>query len=156
MASGNFFGGQFFGGGFFGVLPSIVSTATPGFHKWLHIPSQIKGETEAAKLARRIREGTLPIPIAPVVVDAGSAYADKLIKLSAGIARFRADAEVSRKTIARLEREQRKRQTAALRKKLLHAQQALTLATVQEAVLMEEMEVLDIAFFAHTALRIVY
>lgn len=149
-------------GGSFGVAwgaswgaGAVAPSATPGFHRRVHIPDQSRGESEAEKLARRILEGTIQAPIAPPLVDFGADYAKKSVRLAAGIARFRAEAEISRKAIAKLEATQRKRQTAALRKQLLHAQQALQLATVQEAVLMEEMEVIDVAYFAHLTLRMI-
>lgn len=132
--------------------PTVVSTNTPGRIRRLG-KTYYRGEEENEKLARRIREGTIPAPVEPPpAVAPTDDYAKKSARLAAGIAKLRAESDRHRKEIERLERA---RETAKLRRELLLAQQALQLATVQEAVLLEEMEVLDIAFFAHVALRMV-
>ena len=68
--------------------------------------------------------------------------------LGAGIARLNAEAEALRGEIARLEQA---KQTPTVARDLLHAQQALQLATVHAEVLSEEMEVIGIALVAHIA-----
>lgn len=117
--------------------------------------SQTRVEDAAEKLARRIREGTLPAPVEESKPDQATEYAAKSAKLAQGIAKARAEALTYRAEIERLEQAQIKRQTAKLQRELLRAQQALTLATVQEAVFLEEMEVMDIAYVASAVLRIV-
>lgn len=68
--------------------------------------------------------------------------------LSAGIDRLRSEADGHR---AEIDRQTKLGPQAA--RNLLRSQQALQLATVQQAVLTEEREVIDIACFAHAALR---
>lgn len=144
MTPGNFFGGAFFGGGFFGsIQPSLVQGGIK------HLRAQFRGvEDEAEKLARRIREGTIPAPVAkpvPAKVD----YAAESARLAVAIQRFRGEAEAHRAEIDRLKAAER---TAKLDHQILLAEQAYQLAKVQEAVFLEEMEVLDVAYFAVTAL----
>lgn len=115
-----------------------------------HIRAQFRGvEDEAEKLARRIREGTLPGPVAPEKVD----YARESARLAIAIARFRSEANAHRDAIAELKAQLRAEQSAKLEHQILLAEQAYQLAKLQEAVFLEEMEVLDVAYFAVTALR---
>lgn len=112
-------------------------------------------ESEADKLARRIREGTLPAQAVPAQApEQRGEYTAKSASLAAAIARFRAESEAARKSIAVIEAAQMKRETAKLRGELIRAQQALQLAQVQEAVMLEEMEMLDVAFVASVALGV--
>lgn len=80
-----------------------------------------------------------------------SAPVDNVEMLSAGIERLRAEAAAHRDEIARLEKA---KQTPKVDGDLLRAQQALQLAMVHEAVLSEEMEVLDIACFTYAVLSV--
>lgn len=125
---------------------------TPGFTT--HLPGRKRHESDEEKLARRVREGTVQLPPKPLTVDSGPNYAREAKRLAAAIATARADAEASRQAIARLEERARLRQTEQARSELLRAEQALQLAVVQEAVFLEELEVLDVAFFAAAALRV--
>lgn len=154
--SGNFSGGSFSGavGGF-----SVDAIPTGGGGEIRHRIKlgQDRGETEAEKLARRISEGTLPAPFVPVQQDSEQAerYRLESARLALAISMARDDAAAAKAEIERLEQAQIKRQTAKLQKQLLHAQQAHQLAMVQEAVFLEEMEVVDIAFVASTVLNMV-
>lgn len=145
---GGFYGRGYYGGGYWGgELAVSVQTNTPGRIRHFGMPGQVRGvENEAEKLARRINEGTIQVPVAPQ--DQASYYAKESLKLTAALAKATADAEASRQAIARLEERARLRQTEKAQRELLIAQQALALAQVREAVLREEMEVLDIAFLA--------
>lgn len=111
-------------------------------------------ELRALEEARRLREATLP-ELPPQVRD----YSDKSRKIAAAIVRFREDEErllaeaaALRERIAALEARRRARGIAKLRRELLLNEQALQLAQAQEAALLEEMEVIDIAYFAYMAL----
>lgn len=116
--------------------------------------AQYNVEDEGEKLARRIREGTIPAP-AVVKPDVQSKYVAESARLARGIAKARDEARAYRKEIERLEAAQVKRQTAKLQRELLRAQQALQLVTVQEAVFLEEMEVVDVAFVASAVISAV-
>lgn len=136
------------GGG--GTVPPISSAATPGFR----IPGQFKVEDEADKLARRLREGTIQPPAAPKE-DPLPAYYRQSARLSQAIVQARAEAAQLKETIAVLERrilaaiaDQRER----FERQLLLAQQRAAFIAVQEAQLLEEMEVLEIAFIAVVAI----
>lgn len=133
-------------------IDSAVASATPGRIRRIGIPGQFRdAEDDAEKLARRIREGTVPeIPAPAVPEPAESVYSREAAKLAAAIARFREDARKAEEAVARLERDQ---DTARARKALLHAQQALVLARAQEAAMLEELEVMDVAFLASFAIR---
>lgn len=150
---GNFSGGSFSGASG-GLSVDAEATATPGrVVRNLGLKATYKVEDETEKLARRVREGTIQAPPVPAVVPTISPsdrYIKKSARLASGISKLRAEADSHREEIAKLERAL---ETAKVRKALLRAQQALQLATVQEAVLIEEMEVLDIAFLAHVSLR---
>lgn len=152
---GNFSGGSFSGavGGFSVDGGAAVVTATPGRIRQHLGRAQFRVEDEAEKLARRIREGTVAAPPVPRQPFAPSEeYIRKSATLAAGIARLRDESERHREAIASLEKAQDKaREVEKVRRGLLRAQQALQLAMVQEAVLIEEMEVLDVSFLAQTA-----
>lgn len=81
------------------------------------------------------------------IARAISAARDESTGLRAQIAALEAEAQAEgiRRTLA---------EQARLERALLLAQQRLTLLAVQEAVLIEEMEVLDIAFFAVIAVTV--
>lgn len=115
-------------------------------------------ESEEDKLARRIREGTIKAPEAVQLRPTGPDYAVEAKRLSLAIDQARARAEAANKAIARIEAVERKRQKDAARDRLRHelllAQQALQLAQVQEAVYLEELEVLDVAFIASAVLTL--
>ena len=132
-------------------IDSAVASATPGRIRRIGIPGQFRdAEDDAEKLARRIREGTVQEIQAPEAPEAESVYFREAAKLAAAIARFRADARASEGAIARLELAQ---DTAKAQRALLHAQQALVLARAQEAAMLEELEVMDVAFLATVAIR---
>lgn len=132
-------------------VPPAPATNTPGFlGRVRNLDERRRYETEEEKLERRIREGTIQAPVEPAPEPAEAVYSREAIKLSAAIAKFRADARASEEAIARLEKAQ---DTARARKALLHAQQALVLARAQEAAMLEEMEVMDVAFVANLAVR---
>lgn len=135
----------------FDSSPIIVpDTATPGL---LRIPAFHKVEPEAEKLARR-RSYETPTQPKPAP-DLSAAYAAKSAKLAKAIQRLNAESEGYRAQIAafeaRIAAEQQAKARAAIERQLLIAQQALTLAIAQEAAIAEEMEVIDIAFFALVA-----
>lgn len=139
-----------------GVTPTPPpDTNTPGFIRRGARLDRDHRETDAEKLARRIREGTIQAPVLPAPAPDDSAYFKESARLATAIAAARRDAEASRQAIAFYEQQaQLQRQSEAVQAKLLRAEQALLLAKVQEAVLIEEMEVIDVAFLAHVALRV--
>lgn len=126
-------------------------TNTPG--RIEHVPNLTRGRTEDedAKRARRIREGTIPAPLVP---DDGRLqdYERKSAKITQALTRLRDESAELRSEISGLEASQRKRQTARAQKELTLKVQALQLAQVQEAALLEELEVLDVAYVALIAL----
>lgn len=132
---------------------ATVTPNTPGLRRLGRV--QVNVEDEAEKLARRIREGTIkPAPVIQSPKD-DSAYFKASARLAQAIATARADAETSRRAIERYtEQGELLRQSEIVQGKLLRAEQALTLAKVTEAALMEEMEVIDIAYLAVVALSI--
>lgn len=152
--SGNFSGGSFSGAvGGFSVDASIAvsSTATPGL---VRLPRQVKVEDEADKLARRIREGTIQLPAAPEP-DPLLEYHRQSAKLAEAVAVARAEAFQLRGQIDVLERrilaaiaEQRER----FERQLLIAQQRAAFIAVQEAQLLEEREILGIAYITAVVL----
>jgi len=136
-----------------GGLPQFAYTGR------VRIPALLKVELDDEKLARRIREGTLKAPVLPADTKADfSAYYQKSEKLAAAIAKRRAEAAKLRARIARLEADAlavKAQARAALEHRLLIAQQQLALLAVQEAMLLEEIEAIDVAFFACVALVVV-
>ena len=143
-----------------------VTTATPG--RTLRpgrtfIPGQLTGETNDEKLARRIREGTIVPEVAPIplpVVPTAEFYFKESAKLTAAIERFRADSAAIRQRIAEIEaRQQRETLMAAERKRLERrltlALQELQMAQLQEAIILEQIEVIDVAYLALVTLNVV-
>lgn len=102
------------------------------------------------------REAYAPKPEPAEQPQQWQAYASKSEKLGKAIQRLQGEATTLREQItaleARIAAEERAKRKAALERDLLLAQQALTLAIAQEQAIAEEMEVLDIAFFAVLAL----
>ena len=142
------------------VVP--VAQATPGFQTRGRLPrleTRERIESGADKLARRIREGTLPAPTPhaePEVEQAQREYAEKSAKIAKAIWRFRGESAQLRVQIARLEAAQAKRQSAKQAHAITLKQQALALAQVQEAAMIEQMEVLDVAAVAFAVLGMIY
>jgi len=144
--------------------PVVAATATPGFPTRGRLPrleTRERIESEADKLARRIREGTLPAPTVaphaePEVEQAQREYAEKSAKLAKAIGRFRGESAQLRVQIARLEAAQAKHQSAKQAHAITLKRQALALAQVQEAAMLEQMEVLDVAAVAFAALGMIY
>lgn len=130
------------------VLP-VVDTATPGRTlqgRLLRPPFTV--ESDEDKRARRAREAAEDAPKAEKAPDL-SAYYKQSARISKAISDARAEADTLRPKIAELEAKAAKAKlTAKLEKQLLHAQQKLTLISVQEAVLLEESEAIDVAFIA--------
>lgn len=119
--------------------------ATPGFLIRGPIHAGFKVEPDEEKQARRTAYEMPPQPIdqpQPQADPVARAYYRKSAQLAAGIARLRTEAQQYRARIAELEAAQDAEQ------ELLRQRQALLLAQVQEAVFLEEMEVIDVAYFA--------
>jgi hypothetical protein len=156
MFGHSFFGAHFYGPNYYGSVTSAAPTNTPGWLSYLKYGH--KREDEAEKLARRIREGTIqlpPEPVEPAQKD-DSAYYRESARMARQIAKARQDAAESRKAIAELEAQaELLRQSEISQAKLLRAQQALLKAEIEEAIFLEEMEVIDIAFFAVAALAVI-
>lgn len=138
--------------------PPTPASATPGFVGRV-LDTRSRYESEEEKSERRIREGTIPAPVKAPSADL-ERYSAESARLARAVERFRDDAEKSRQRIAQLEAAQAKRLTEAkkaqIQRDLLRAEQALALAAAQEAAMLEEMEVLDVAFVAIVALGVVY
>lgn len=136
-------------------VPPVTATSTPGFPVG-RIPSQIRGETDEEATRRRIREGSIPAP--SLVSDDGrlAEYSRKSAKLTAAVARLRdqtAQAEKEARDIKeRIAVATRANTRMRLEKDLMLKEQALTLARAQEAALLEELTVIDIAYVAVVAI----
>ena len=144
-----------------------VTTATPG--RTLRpgrtfIPGQITGETNDEKLARRIREGTIvPEVVQSVtlpVVPTAEFYFKESAKLTASIEKFRAESAAIRKQIAVIEQQQlietlRAAERKRLERRLTIAMQELQMAQLQEAIILEQIEVIDVAYLALVTLNVV-
>ena len=138
------------------VAPAPVALpdqATPG--RILRIPGLFKVEPDEEKLARRIREGTIvlePVAEIPRLLDEHFKRAGEVRR---GIAVAKAEAAALRDRIAEIIAEEGIKRTLAERtrieKELLLAEQQLLLLLTQEAVLMEEQEVIDVAFITLVA-----
>lgn len=132
------------------------ATSTPGFIE--RIPTFFKVEPEDEKRKRRASYEA-PVQV-PQETDQFQAYAQKSAKLAKAVKRLNAEAEALRTQIAavqaQIEAEEQAKKRAALERRLMLAQQALTLAIAQERAIAEEMEVLDIAFFAMLALTTIH
>lgn len=127
------------------VSAGAAPGATPGFLIRGPIHAGFKVERDEEKQARRAVYETPPQAAdqaQPQPDPVARAYYRKSAQLAAGIARLRAEAQQYRARIAELEAAQDAEQ------ELLRQRQALLLAQVQEAVFLEEMEVIDVAYFA--------
>ena len=139
----------FRGGSPFGI-------SIPGALQFRHIPGQVRGEKEADKRARRIREGTIPAPRETIEeIPAKPTYFEESRQLATKIGIARQEIAILRPRIAQLEaglaEEKIKiavKKRADMERALLVAQQRATLLAVQEEVLLEEMTVIDIAYIA--------
>jgi len=126
-------------------------SATPGHIR--RIPGLHRVEDEAEKLARRIREGTIPAPVVPAteVQPAQLVYFKESARLAKAIAKAAAEAAETRAEIVALEAKiaaAHKKRREKLEHDLLLIQQRLTLLAVQESVWREELEAVEIAFIA--------
>lgn len=142
----------------FQIDVGLVVQSTPGriLYPTL-LDKRSRYETEAEKLARRISEGTIPRAPEPVRAIPGPSaeYLERSARLAAGIESARLEAERSRAEIASLEeRLDLMGQSEIVEKRLVYAQQALAHARILEAVLMEEMEVVDVAYIAFVGLGV--
>lgn len=128
--------------------PPAVITNTPGFR----IPGQVRGETAEAKRERRIREGTIAAerPQEPVQADASAEYVRRSAKLARTLQRLASERQGLQDRIATLEAAK----TVRAEKQLLKQRQALQMAAIQEAIVLEQMEVLDVAFVAAAVLTL--
>lgn len=137
--------------------PAPVTTQnTPGR---VRIPSQIRGETHEEATARRIREGSLPATT-PLVSDDGrlAEYSRKSAQVTAAIARLRDETGgLQNETGAlriRIGDARKARERMRLEKALMLKEQALTFARAQEAALLEELMVIDIAYVSIIAIGV--
>lgn len=148
-----------------GVVPPpvVTTTNTPGFIRRIVPLGRDRGESDEEKLARRIREGTivLPQPIAtPTAPNDARALARtaEYVRESAGLAialqRLRGEREALLARTAELEAMQIARQSAKVAAELLRKRQALQMQAIQEAMVLEQMEVLDVAYCVAVVLRL--
>lgn len=138
-----------------GIVPVVTppdALSTPGRIFGGLLRPGLKIEPEEDKRARRAREA---LEDAPKVKQQVVEHYKQSARISQGIAKARAESAALKIRIGQLEAEaleegikRTKAERAKLEHKVLLTQQQLTLLGVQEAVLMEEMEVLDIAFIA--------
>lgn len=111
----------------------------------------------------RIEFGILPPDKAQPQQQADTAaYFEQSARIARAIATARAESADLRAQVAALEAEAQEEgirrtlaEQARLERRLLLAQQQLTLLSVQEAVLIEEMEVIDVAFLSVVSLSMV-
>lgn len=144
------------------VAPTPTTTATPGRRR-LRIPDLAKVEDEATKRERRAREAALEAPVPPVADDARAEdYKQESRRLTTAIERvrgqerqFRQESDQLRQRIVKLEAQNRERQLVKARKDLLVKEQAIQLAQVEEAMLLEQMELADIRDVVMIALTMI-
>lgn len=137
----------------------VVAPSTPG--RTIRIPWQVRGEPEDEKRARRIREGTLhePLSVVPPPLpkpDAGY-YFKESARLQAAIQRARDESAKLLAQIAALEAQRaaealRAAERVRLERRLTLARQSLQMAQLQEAIILEQIEVIDVAYLAVVAL----
>lgn len=125
-----------------------AAQATPG--RRLYPLEARRGETEEEKYARRVREGT--IKPKKVVIE-GNDLAKESAALVIAIAKARADADAAREAIQALKAMRLEAEVQRVSRDLLRAEQALQLALVREAAMVEELEIVNIAFLAVAALE---
>lgn len=147
--------------GMFGAEPA--ASATPGFRLNLHgLAAVYRGRQpdEEEKLKRWASYFPDKPAVTPSVAErTAEVYSQKSAKLAAAISRLHVESAQIRQRIAELESQIQSQieakeagERARLEYRLLLANQALLLAQVQEAVLIEEMEAVDVAFMALFAL----
>lgn len=149
-------GAQALSGSTVTITVSIGDVLVPTGGVRTRLPYQLQVESDADKIARRAREFAQDHPKVRPDLDATfreSARISKAIsEARAQIAQLRPQIEALEAQIAEERVKRTKAERAKLEKQLLLAQQKLTLISTQEAVLIEEMEVLDIAFIVLIAL----
>ena len=133
-----------------GVVPPVVvsgPSVTPG--RIGILPGQVRREDQTEKVARRLREALEDAPA--VKIEQADEYFGKSAKLAQAISIIRGESADIRARIAELQAQEQARITQAARTKLesqlLRATQSLQMAQLQETILIEEMEILDIAYF---------
>lgn len=130
------------------VPPADDSRATPGRVR-RHYEEYLERQREK-ELRARLDE---PAPVQPAeYVEKTERIAKAVTRLRDETERYRAESAELRLKIAALETQNRAKALAKAEKDLLLKEQAITLARAQEAALLEEMEVLDIAYVAAFAL----
>lgn len=138
----------------------VADSATPGY--WRRSVEEYLRKVERKKAAQdaiAAENAAEQQPAKPITAPTSEAdYEAKSRKLARAIQRFNAEsAELRAKIAAAEEREKTilaERERKALERQLMLNRQALLLAETQRAVFMEEMEVLDIAYFAVLALTL--
>lgn len=132
------------------ILPPIPPLPIPDIFSGGWEP---KRRTKEDVRKSRIEYGVLKEEKTKPVI-APEAYFEQSAKVAQAIAKTRQESIALKSRIAAIEADiqaerikRTRKERAKLEHELLLAQQQLTLLTVQEAVLIEEMEVLDIAFF---------
>lgn len=136
------------------VVPDSA-TATPGFDIRGLAAAFRGGRTDEEEKRRRRASYVAadePVPATTPPSNATKVYSEKSAKLALAISRLHAESSQLREQIAELEAriqaQVEAQERARLEYRLLLANQALLLAQVQEAVLLEEMEVIDVAYLA--------
>lgn len=132
--------------------PVAVSANVPG--RWLSVglPGQNHGEDAAAK-RKRWESYTSPMvqAVSPAPkTDNDAEYLRKSASIAKSLVALRDEKESLLSRIAELDR----LETAQSEREMLQKQQALQYAALQEAILLEQMEVIDIAFVAVVALTL--
>lgn len=139
-----------------GVVPPVVSepSVTPG--RIGILPGQVRREDQTEKVARRLREALEDAPA--VKIEQADEYFGKSAKLAQAISIIRGESADIRARIAELQAQEQARITQVARTKLesqlLRATQSLQMAQLQETILIEEMEILDIAYFGFIGLMV--
>lgn len=128
-----------------GSSAAPASGATPGFIG--RIPGQFRVEDPEEKRKRResYQKKTAEPP-----VDLTAEYRRKSARLARSLLKTRGEIEALRAVIAELEAEQ----TAKAQADLLRKQQAMQLAAIREAVILEQIEVIDVAYVATAVLTL--
>lgn len=137
-----------------------VAQSTPG--RILRPLGQIRVESEADKKLRRIAEGSLPADAPPTDHGRLAEYTEKSALLAKAVGRLRGETEQYqreatqlRAAIERLREQDKAKLVAKAERDLMLKEQALTLAAAQQAALLEEMEMIDVAYVAMIALSMV-
>lgn len=150
----SYFGGGLYGRGYYGAGYWGGGSAAPvgptggGVPGRIQLMSPPRGRVREDE--KRPPEPLEQQPVVETTNDATAEYYRRSAKLSRSLVRLRDEQTVLRAKIADLEA----RKSAKAEREILLQRQALQYAAVQEAIVLEEMTVIDVAFVAVVALTL--